>query len=233
MVMSNVSEHTLLEGSWYALEQAGRLLNSAKVLFEIGDFSTVVAVAMFSREELGRSRLLRDCSTDVRNGQVLQAKDITKRCQDHVVKQNASVGSITLRTTNDTELGKALQTQREYAPSSEQWKRAESFVNSAHEAKQKRQPNERHQLRCNSLYVDINGMGTDWARPVEIFKEEARNHLEEAASDYSIEAERLTNEDLRSMLEQHSPHVCAKAMKTAREKMVKNVNILPSSWPSP
>lgn len=135
--MSNVSEQTLLEGSWFALEQAGRLLHSAKVLFEIGDFSTAVAVAMFSREELGRSRLLRDCSRDVRKGQVLQAKDITKRCQDHVVKQNASVGTNVLRTTNDTKLGKAFQTQMEYAPSSEQWKRAESFINSAHEAKQK------------------------------------------------------------------------------------------------
>ncbi len=229
----NVSEQTLLEGAWFALEQAGRLLHSAKVLFEIGDFSTAVAVAMFSREELGRSRLLRDCSRDVRNGQVLQAKDITKRCQDHVVKQNASVGSITLRTTNDTELGKALQTQWEYAPSSEQWKRAESFINSAHEAKQKRQPDERHQLRCSSLYVDINGMGTDWIRPFKIDKEEARNHIYDTSNDYAHEVDRLTNEDLRSMLEQHSPHVCAKAMKTAREKMVQNVNILPPSWPSP
>jgi AbiV family abortive infection protein len=219
----NVSEQTLLEGAWFALEQAGRLLHSAKVLFEIGDFSTAVAVAMFSREELGRSRLLRVCSRDVRKGQVLQTKDITKRCQDHVVKQNASVGSITLRTTNDTELGKALQTQREYAPSSAQWKRAESFINSAHEAKQKRQPNERHQLRCSSLYVDINGMGTDWARPVEIFKEEARNHICDAVNDYSHEVDRLTNEDLRSMLEQHSPRVCAEAMNVARKKWCKTL----------
>ncbi len=202
---TNVSEQTLLVGSWYALEQAGRLLHSAKILFESGDFSTAVAVAMLGREGLGRSRLLRDCSRDVREGKLLHANEITKRCQDHVTKQNASVGSITLRTTNDTELGKALQTQREYAPSSEQWKRAESFINSAHEAKQKRQPNERHQLRCSSLYVDINAMGTDWIRPFKIDKEEARNHIYDAANDYSHEVDCLTNKDLQSMLEQHPP----------------------------
>ena len=83
---TNVDEQTLLEGSWWALEQAGKLLGSATRLFESGDCSTAVAVAMFGREELGRSRLLRDCSGEVRDGKLLQPNEIKKRCDDHVKK---------------------------------------------------------------------------------------------------------------------------------------------------
>lgn len=230
---TNVSEQTLLEGSWYALEQAGRLLHSSKILFESGDFSTAVAVAMFGREELGRSRLLRHCASEVQQGKRLTAIEVTKRCQDHVAKQNASVGGIVLRTTNGTELCKAFQSRMKYAPNSKEWERANSIINSANEAKQKRQPNERHQLRCSSLYVDINAMGADWARPVEIDKGEARNHIYDAVNDYSHEVVRLANEDLRSTLELNCPNVCSEAMYDARAKMVRTVNILLPSWPSP
>jgi AbiV family abortive infection protein len=89
MVM-NVTEQMLLEGSWWALKQAGRLLESATMLFESGDFSTALAVAMFGREELGQSRLLRDCAWEVREGKVPQPDEIKRRCKDHVKKQEAS-----------------------------------------------------------------------------------------------------------------------------------------------
>ena len=44
-----VSEQTLLEGSWWALAQAGRLLQSATTLYDLGDFGTALAV---TNEEL-------------------------------------------------------------------------------------------------------------------------------------------------------------------------------------
>ena len=74
-----VPEQTLPQGSWYALEQTGRLLRSAVVLFESGDPSTAVAVAMFGREELGRSRILR----------VLAQQGKTQRCRGQEVVQGA------------------------------------------------------------------------------------------------------------------------------------------------
>jgi AbiV family abortive infection protein len=230
-VATIVSEQTLLEGSWYALEQAGRLLNSSKILFESGDFSTALAVAMFGREELGRSLLLRDCAKKVNEGETLQAEEIIKRCENHVSKQAASAFGTTLRPSNDSELGKALNAKCTHAPSSDKWVRAEEVINSAIEAKQKRQPNERHQLRCSSLYVDISAIGTGWARPVEISKEEALNNIYDAINDYSLEVDRLTNIELQSILEQHSPHVRAKARSIAKVKMV-SINVLPPAWPS-
>jgi hypothetical protein len=61
-----VTAQTLWEGSWLALEQAGRLLRSASILWDSGDPSTAVAIAMLGREELGRSRLLRQPWTRTR-----------------------------------------------------------------------------------------------------------------------------------------------------------------------
>src|SRR6266566_5212144 len=111
---TNVDEQTLLEGSWWALEQAGRLLRSATVLFKSGDCSTALAVAMFGREELGRSRLLRDCAREVREGNLLQPHKITERCKDHVRKQKASAFHITLSPPSDSQLGKDLRSLNEY-----------------------------------------------------------------------------------------------------------------------
>ena len=55
----DVAACDLLKGLWYSLEQCGRLLKSAGVLYEEKDYSTAVGVAMFAREELGKHRLLR------------------------------------------------------------------------------------------------------------------------------------------------------------------------------
>lgn len=41
-----VTEQVLLEGAWYALAQAGRLLNSATTLYVANDGSTALAIAM-------------------------------------------------------------------------------------------------------------------------------------------------------------------------------------------
>jgi hypothetical protein len=63
-----VSEKSLVEGVWFAMEQAGRLLHTAVQVFNSGDSSTSIALAMFAREELGRSRILLDLAYEVHCG---------------------------------------------------------------------------------------------------------------------------------------------------------------------
>src|SRR5215467_306493 len=111
---TNVTEQTLLEGSWYALEQAGRLLESATGVFESGDVSTALALAMFGREELGRSRLLRDCAGEVGKGKSLQPDAIERRCVDHVKKQEASAFATRLSPPPDSQVGQALRDLNKY-----------------------------------------------------------------------------------------------------------------------
>jgi len=222
---TNVDEQTLLEGSWWALEQAGRLLGSATMLFEGGDFSTALAVAMFGREELGRSRLLRDCAQEVRQGKSLQPHEITKRCNEHVRKQQASAFHIALNLQLNSQVRKALSDLSAYDPSSEQRKGAGALIDSAVEAKGKRLATDRDQDRCSSLYVDLNPQGTDWRRPAMIDEDKARHEINSAISDYTYEVNRLTNEELHPNLEQHQPHLSVKAMSIARSKMQHTVDI--------
>lgn len=221
----NVTEQRLLEGSWWTLEQAGRLLSSATKLFESGDFSTALAVAMFGREELGRSRLLRDCSGEVREGKLLQPDEIKKRCDDHVRKQEASVLHTTLSYPPDGQLAKAFRDLREHDLGSEQWTKAYDLIASAFDAKKKRQPHQRHEARCSSLYVDLNNLGTEWLRPVNIGKDEAYDEITTALGEYTHEVELLIHAESNPTLEQRAPHLRLKAMSIARSKMSPPVDI--------
>jgi AbiV family abortive infection protein len=88
--MIAISEQTLLEGSWHAVVQAGRLLHSAVLLFDSGDASSALVLAMFGREELGRSRLLRTCAGEVNAGQLYTPSEIAAKCDDHVEEYRAA-----------------------------------------------------------------------------------------------------------------------------------------------
>jgi hypothetical protein len=69
-----MSADTLRQGAWYGLDQAGRLLRASAVLADEGDPITGAAVAMFGREELGRSKILRDLAERVDAGSTIEAR---------------------------------------------------------------------------------------------------------------------------------------------------------------
>lgn len=224
----NVSEQTLLEGSWYALDQAGRLLRSAASLFETGEQSTALVIALFGREELGRSRLLRECAREVRAGKSLDANEVRARCDDHVKKQEAAAFSVTLKPSKDSALDSALDralSTLQNDPASEASKGASALVDSAASKKLKRQPSDRHEARCCALYVDLDITGGDWLRPEDFDVDEARNHIREAVKDYAMERENLTNPTLRATLEQHLPHISVREMWSARNMLRRSISL--------
>jgi AbiV family abortive infection protein len=100
-----ITEQLFLEGSWLALEQAGSLLRDAIRLHEAGSYATAVRLALLGREELGRSLILRDCSAQVHDENVMTAEDIRARCGNHEQKQAASPQSVALTTENDSDTG--------------------------------------------------------------------------------------------------------------------------------
>jgi AbiV family abortive infection protein len=222
---ATLTEQVLLEGAWHALAQAGRLLNSAFSLFQANDASTALAIAMFGREELGRSRLLRDCAREVREGFALTVHDVRNRCEDHVAKQSESAFCIVLRPPMDSALGRAMTIMSQPDPSSREWQDAKDMLDAAIGSKQKRQPQQRHDSRCNALYVDLNSSGTGWHRPTEIAEDDARNAIQEALNDYRLERERLTNPALAIA---NPVHVSVKDMTEARARMAVEVDLPPA-----
>ncbi len=223
---SVVDEQVLLEGSWLALEQAGALLQDAVRLHDGGSYATAVALAMFAREELGRSRILRACSAEVDAGKILSSEDIHSRCEDHVKKQTASALSVVLTVAdrNDNSgLARALRAYGQAAPGSPEWLAAKKIVDQATAAKNARQASDRHGVRCGALYVDLLDGGTDWHRPLDITAEESYRQVNDARNDYEGERDRLVNVGLHAALTQVAPQVRAAEMHEAnalREKPV-------------
>lgn len=192
-----VSEQTLLEGAWFALEQAARLLRGAVVLLDAGHASTGVAIAMFGREELGRSRILRDCATEIRGGAVVETQQVTARCDDHVAKQAASAFSVFLRSNT---------TQRQPSPEA---------LRDVFHRKARRQPGDRHAARMSALYVDLKADGVDWDLPLNIDVEAATQAIVEALNDYSLERDHLL------MPEAFQPQSDVAEMQRARAAMTR------------
>jgi AbiV family abortive infection protein len=198
-----VSEQTLLEGSWLALAQAGRLLHGAAKLLAAGEPSSAVVLSMFGREELGRSRQLRDLSGDVHGGKSFSVKEVAQRCDDHVSKQEASVLSTTLRAHS--------------------FAQRNQLTDQAADAKTKRQPQHRHDARCDSLYVDLKDSGKDWNRPMDVTDQQAREHVHDAINDYANEWDQLM---VMGLTPAYQPRARAPAMHEALKTMSRPVELL-------
>jgi hypothetical protein len=84
-----VSAQYLLEGAVYALEQAGRLLQDAHLLYKNQRYGSAIVMALFAREEIGRYQLIRQLRKKMMETDgVVLAEDIDRACDDHVRKQS-------------------------------------------------------------------------------------------------------------------------------------------------
>lgn len=187
----------LLKGTWYSLEQCGRLLKAAAILYKEKDYSTAVGVAMLAREELGKHRILRDeWRKSVDTGKAPGVEYIQRACEDHIEKQKRGRGSVTLNAASGSVLGEAIKTVIEMSgtPTDSKFKAADSIIKTAVGAIEKHAPAERHEKRLEGFFVDLANSGTDWKRPsITISQEEASKLLKDAANGYAEEHHRFSN----------------------------------------
>lgn len=200
------------------------------MLFDAGEASSAVALAMFGREELGRSRLLRKCAAEVRAGKTFAPLDIERLCEDHALKQAASAFSVAITAEGESNsLVKAVRLVLSPDSTPEERENATAIIQAATEAKRRRQPQDRHDLRCDSLYVDLNGAGTAWKCPVDLDSQEALNQINGALNDYVSECEKVTTPRLS---DPPQSGVFAAEMREAREKMARAVEVPLAVWPT-
>ena len=186
-----VSERTLIEGVWFAVEQAGKLLTSAVALCDAGDCASALALAMFGREELGRSRLLMAAAADVRGGKALTRSNIAERCRPHEGKHAAGALSIVMRPKIGDAAYDALQKRDQAARGSPERLEAEAAVNALADAELKAAPKRRHASRMSAIYVDITKDGQGWSRPTSVDAAVARDEVNDAVNDYSVGLQRF------------------------------------------
>lgn len=196
MAKPTVSEHFLLQGAVFALEQCQRLLQSAVALYNNGDYATSVALAMYSHEELGLYWSLRNLrEAIVTQGEQISIDEVKRLCFDHEWKQTAGQGETILRAPRDSKLGQAIGSYIRLAmgaPDDPEFLAAGAFINDAHRSKRKRQPDDRHRIRMRALYVEPNTVGDGWNRPSDQDKQSVLDAVCEAANAYSFCKARLS-----------------------------------------
>ena len=175
---SPVAVQALVEGAWWALEQSGRLMQAASLLFDSGDASTAFAIAMFGREELGRFTLLLEMAMAAKSGGPLPTvADIRRALDDHTKRQRAGALSVTLTPGRGTPLHAAMLAESRAVPGSQAWHTARQPIDKAVENEFKHRPARRHQDRMKALYVDIDDRGASWSRPACIDLPAARHGI--------------------------------------------------------
>ena len=188
--MTLVDAITLRQGAWYALEQAGRLLAAAVIIAGSGDRVTAVVLAMFGREEIGRSKILQVLATQVDAGASLSPADVRGASDDHIGKQTAGNLSTTIRSTTRSALDKAARAALVTEVGSTAWVTAEQMARRSVAAKRKRDPEARHSARMATLYVDLDD-AAKWRRPIHWSQSEAHKLIVDATNDYACERDRL------------------------------------------
>lgn len=181
-----VTEKTLIEGVWFAMEQAGRLLGSSVCLYGANDFGSAIALGMFAHEELGRSRILLDMADEVHRGAMIDTEGLRRRCNDHLEKQRRGAFSVTYGGSQGEPLADALNVRMKSNPGSAEYEAAQAAIDEASAAIAKAQPSQRHSDRLGAVYLDLASDGRTWKRPMEIGKQAAFERLNAAANDYSV-----------------------------------------------
>ena len=191
-----VSAQFLLEGTSYALEQAGRLLHDAHLLYQTQRYGSAVVMALFSREEIGRYQLIRQLRKRmVETGDVVTTEDIDRACDDHVTKQSLGQLGLIIKSAPGEQLWDLLMTRMNNHPQSAEYQEAERRLDAISARLNRTLPHERHELRMKALYVKPGDSGLVWNRPKEQTKEEAFKQIEGTSNAYNMALDRFTRRD--------------------------------------
>lgn len=169
------------KGALYALANAGRLIQDAIVLFRDRRYPSAVTLAVYSREELGRARILLDLAASLAPDQALAPQDVRDACDEHVEKLRKGQAGTVLRFDHGPPKGLSSLAVN---PGHPQHRAARAFIDGAVRAKRRRDADDAHQLRLHSLYVEPDESGS-WNRPSDISPLAAYNILNDVAGDYS------------------------------------------------
>lgn len=122
-----VSAHFLLEGAVYALEQAGRLLHDAHLLYKNQRYGSAIVMALFAREEIGRYQLIRQLrKMMVETDGVVTVEDIDQACDDHVKKQSLGQFGLTIKSAPGEQLWDLLMARMNNHYESAEYQEADS-----------------------------------------------------------------------------------------------------------
>ena len=192
-----LSADDLLHGAIYALEHGGNLLGDAVGLWQRTSYSSGVILAVFAREEIGRSKICAAAWREVLAGANVSTEDLAKRCAHHVAKLKAGRVGLTLRLTAEPGQGAFIKALAR-GPDAEGYREARERVDAMFKALTKRdEAGETHALRCRAQYVDTTPTG--WNRPAETSREESSELICDVANAYAVRRNHALDTDARRL----------------------------------
>jgi AbiV family abortive infection protein len=224
----------LLKGAFYALEQCGLLLRDANILYRNRSYANTIVLAAFAHEELGRHRILLDLWRVAHGGkETVTTKQIKRACKEHETKQERGMSGTTLKSG----IKGLLEAIAKSDPPSPEYDALDAELRKIIKAKQKRTPNDRHDMRIAALYVEPVSE-TRWNRPADTSAIVALEFLREAVNDYSRQCHKgfisprdaileRTDPELYSALEQWSDRPKLQAPEWPPE--LEQVDVIPAT----
>lgn len=172
----------LMKGGWFTLEQAGRLINDARVLFEVGSDSSAAGLALLSREELAKSRELFSLWMAANRGETVTREGAVSKVESmgHDVKQR--LGASMFNIPVDEATMRVLLAGRAAAP--EEYDKVSEKLRLLIERLRRRAPSVRTEQRERAFYVDAAPQNDSWLRPIDMPRGQIANILDEARQDY-------------------------------------------------
>jgi AbiV family abortive infection protein len=181
----------LLRGAAYAVEQSGHLLRDAVILYENGSYASAVVLAVYCREELGRSELLLDLAKASSSDGGITSTTVRSVCEQHLDKlaKGRTGTSLRIAPAQTARLRPLFTNERTPERAA-----ARAALDRAIKAKSKRKPADTHERRLRALYVDALDDGS-WYRPTQEPPSAALDLLNEIAGDYALTLDRIQNGD--------------------------------------
>jgi AbiV family abortive infection protein len=152
-----VSSNTILFGVFFALRQAWELVGAATVLQRAEKFPSAYALAVFCREEIGKSKLLEKYWEASTKGKSVSVDDLDSRRMTSHKRKLEAVGKV-------LSAGAAFMGIQRDPGSSEAQELSRHLLKINVIARQ-RDPGRTHVGRLRAFYVEIHEAGASWWRP--------------------------------------------------------------------
>ena len=154
-----IDAENILEGAYYAMEQAGRLLTDAVSLYEQRRWPSSLVLAVFSMEELGKAETLYRRALDAEETGAKSVEHVMSGQSHHATKLREGRGLLTI----DASVGFWGEPPDPDSPENAAIMRQ---LAETQEIAVRNAPREAHQARMRALYVDL-GNDEVWIRPVD------------------------------------------------------------------
>lgn len=175
----------IIEGAFYAMEQAGLLINDAASLYNQRKWPSSLVLAVFAMEELGKAEVLLQRGIDAASTGDKTRAQVMAGQTSHPTKLKAGQGTATVTTA--VSFGGNIP-----APGTTEAQTLEQRLNAAEQVALQHAPGAEHEARMCALYVDLTDTEI-WSRPKETTAREAYLMVSGAGIEYGVRREKFVH----------------------------------------